>query len=217
MNILIAYASPHGSTAEVATFIGRVLNAYEVTVTVRHVDSVASIEGYDAFILGSAIHSSMWLPSLSRFMFRFEETLAEKSTFLFLTCLITLEEGGAERAAREFIWQEAIDKLQIPNDNIKAFAGKINWAIISGDEHWIIKGTYKGQKITEITTGDYRNWQAIAKWSHDVADALQLSVRVSDEAAPQIDVVQKIKYETITKEGVAQLAWAENPGEVGAI
>lgn len=218
MNLLIAYASPHGSTAEIATFIGRTLGAYDSIVTVRHVDAIDSVADYDAFILGSAIHSSMWLPSLSRFMFRFENDLASKPVFLFLTCIIALEEGGVERAKQDFVWDEALDKLNINASHIQAFAGRLDWSRITGDEHWVIKGTYKGQKLPEIKSGDYRDWRVIALWANDIAEALQLSAMTSDHLLENaLDIVQTTKDETITHEGVKKLAWADNPGEVAGI
>ncbi|MEL6404321.1 MAG: flavodoxin domain-containing protein [Chloroflexota bacterium] len=217
-HVLIVYASPHGSTADIAIFMGRLLQVYDTQVTVLHADDVESVAPYDAFILGSAIHSSMWLPSLSRFMFRFAETLAEKPVFLYLVCIIALEQGGAERAITEFVWQEALDKINIPKHHRQAFAGRLDWERITGDEEWIIKGTYKGQQLNEIASGDYRDWETIAGWIHKLASALALSP-VTDDAIPTMQGQMKrvTRDETITKEGVRQLKWLDNPGEVAPI
>ena len=56
MEILVGYASAHGSTAEIATFIGKELEQREFKVTVANVADIKSLEGYNAYVLGSAIH-----------------------------------------------------------------------------------------------------------------------------------------------------------------
>src|SRR5687768_15627525 len=71
MKVLIAYASMHGSTEEAARFIKRILDAFNLDVTVAAVQDVESVTNYDAFILGSAIEGGMWLHEMSIFMERF--------------------------------------------------------------------------------------------------------------------------------------------------
>ncbi|MEL6527222.1 MAG: flavodoxin, partial [Chloroflexota bacterium] len=61
-HILIVYASPHGSTADIAIFMGRLLQAYDTQVTVLHADDVESVAPYDAFILDSATTYCCGLP-----------------------------------------------------------------------------------------------------------------------------------------------------------
>lgn len=212
-NILVAYASPHGSTAEIAAFMGRTFEAYDIDVTVLHADDVRTVEGYDAFIIGSAIHNSMWLPSLSRLMFRFERELYKKPTYLFITCLLVMEVGGREKALNSFVWQEALNKLNIPRKNTQAFAGKLNWSQITGDEKWIIRATYKGDELPSLVNGDYRNWQEIAAWVHDIAGQLHLPPDLSQSQS----ISTTPKDETITREEVEKLKWPDNPGEAAAI
>ncbi len=213
MRLLITYASPNGSTAEIATFMGHLLSAYDVDITVCHADDTQDREDYDAFILGSAVHSGMWLPSLSRFMFRFEEQLKAKSVFLFLVCIIVLEENGLDKAVRDYVWDEALEKLDISRDHIHAFAGRLDWNRITGDEHWIIKGTYEGKMLDEIGSGDYRDWQLISDWTHWLAQQLHLQPKLLDNDT----ITNTTKDETITEEEVAQLSWPDNPSEAGAI
>jgi len=213
MNILVAYASAHGSTAEVGTFVGRTLQAYNTQITVAHVDEVESIDQYDAFILGSAVHSSMWLPSLSRFMFRFESELAQKPIYLFLMCVLVLEEGGREKALSSYVWKEALERLNLPREHIEAFAGKLDWSNINGDERWLISTRYEGDEVPTSSTGEYRDWQRIASWVNSVAHELEIPLDLSE--SPSIS--KKTKEETITEEEVENLSWVDNPGEISAI
>lgn len=213
MKVLVAYASPHGSTAEIAAFIGRTLQTYDVDVVVAHADDVTDVSEFDKFILGSAVHSSMWLPSLSRFMFRFENELSQKPSYLFLTCIIALEEGGREKALSDYVWAEALDRLNIPRENVEVFAGKLDWDYISGDERWLISVRYEGQEIPSRSQSDYRDWKQIAAWTHDVAQSEQMPLNLSESASIQ----KTTKDETITEEEVENLEWLDNPGEVAAI
>src|SRR3954464_821714 len=98
MKILVAYASAHGSTKDVAEFIGRVLATYNAEVTVANVVDVQSVEGYDAYVLGSAIHASLWLQEMCTFTDRFEDSLARKPMFFWVSCIRALEEDGRAHA-----------------------------------------------------------------------------------------------------------------------
>jgi menaquinone-dependent protoporphyrinogen oxidase len=56
MKVLVAAASKHGATQQIAEAIGEELTARELHVTVAHVEDLTSITGYDAVIMGSAIY-----------------------------------------------------------------------------------------------------------------------------------------------------------------
>ncbi|MEL6148865.1 MAG: flavodoxin domain-containing protein [Chloroflexota bacterium] len=214
--LLVTYASPHGSTAEVATFAGHLLNAYDVEIDVKHADEVTDVSAYDAFILGSAVHASMWLPSISRLMFRFEKELSQKPIYLFMMCIIVLEEGGREKALETFVWKEALERLNLSRDNIEVFAGRLDWSQTSGDERWMISTRYEGNELPGRNQADYRDWQAIAAWFHKIANDLELPINLS-EAPIAPDIKRTTKDETMTREDVDNLTWADNPGEVAPI
>ncbi|WP_428543248.1 flavodoxin domain-containing protein [Profundibacter sp.] len=69
-NILIAYASRLGSTAEVAKTI-----ADEIGAQTRCIDDIESLAGYDAVIIGSAIRYDKWLPEATDFVKTHQSTL----------------------------------------------------------------------------------------------------------------------------------------------
>jgi menaquinone-dependent protoporphyrinogen oxidase len=55
MRVLVTAASRHGSTAGIAEAITRTLNERGIGADYRAVDQVASLTGYDAVVLGSAV------------------------------------------------------------------------------------------------------------------------------------------------------------------
>jgi menaquinone-dependent protoporphyrinogen oxidase len=81
--VLVAYASKLGSTAEIAETIAHVLRDgghYAEAVPAR---DVASLERYDAVVLGSALYSAYWQRDAHRFVDRFREQLKARPLWLF--------------------------------------------------------------------------------------------------------------------------------------
>ncbi|WP_169447883.1 flavodoxin domain-containing protein [Meiothermus rufus] len=66
--ILLAYASRHGSTQEVAQAIAAVLVRRGMEVEIRPVEGVQDLEGYQAVLLGSPVQDQAWLPEARRFV-----------------------------------------------------------------------------------------------------------------------------------------------------
>jgi Flavodoxin domain len=66
--ILIACAIRAGSTAEVAQVIAEQVCAQGIDAQVLPVESVASIDGYQAVLLGSAVRYGGWLPEMLKFI-----------------------------------------------------------------------------------------------------------------------------------------------------
>src|SRR5947209_19655027 len=67
MKVLIAVASKHGSTREIAEAIAEELRQAASTVDLHEVEMVDTLIGYDAVILGSAIYAGNWLPEARHF------------------------------------------------------------------------------------------------------------------------------------------------------
>lgn len=179
MNILIGYASAHGSTAEIAQFIGRILSAFDASVTVADVKHMESVDGYDAFVLGSAIEGGMWRQDMLLFMDRFRDVLAAKPTFLFITCIRVLEADGDAHARRYYVHPEYIDQLHI--EDIAVFAGRLNIQKIDWNESWLLAAQYDGAVVPGRLNHDYRDWNAVALWALSLAR--QLAVAPAFESA----------------------------------
>jgi menaquinone-dependent protoporphyrinogen oxidase len=179
MNVLIAYASIHGSTAEIAQFIGRILESYSINVTVADVKDIASVEGYDGVVLGSAIEAGMWLHEMSQFMDRFKNELAHKPCFLFITCIRVLEVDGDEHTKKYYVHHGTVTQLGIRD--IAVFAGRLNVDRINWDESWLLALQYDGTQIPGRLNHDYRDWQAIGSWSVQVAHELEAVPVFADE------------------------------------
>ncbi len=170
MKILVAYASKHGSTAEIARFIGDILEEHDAEVIVSDVETVKSVDGYDAFVIGSPIYGGMWLTEFSQFLEKFKSQMAAKPVYMWIACIRVLEPNGREFALREYVYQPTL--VQIGVKEIEVFAGKLNLAEIDWDERWTLSARYEGEVLPGSHNDDYRDWNAIRAWATRVRSEL---------------------------------------------
>lgn len=172
MKILVAYATAHGSTAEVALFMQRLLRVYEVEVDCQTVDSVQSLEGYDAVIVGSAVQEGMWLREAGLFLERFAELLKTTPLYFFVTCVRVMEQGGMEHVLKYYIHQRTLEGMNLRDTT--AFSGKLDMTAVDWQERWTLSLRYDGKEMPGNLSGDFRDWQAITTWINKISRELQL-------------------------------------------
>ena len=73
--ILIAYATRHGSTAEIASAVGKELENAGRSVVVKELKEVTSLEEYDAILIGGSMYTVNVI-DINTFLERFKATLA---------------------------------------------------------------------------------------------------------------------------------------------
>jgi len=83
MRILVAYATKHGSTAEIAEVVGEALRDSGHEVEVLAAGSVSRISAYDAVVLGSALYAAHWQREANVFVRRHLEALRARPVWLF--------------------------------------------------------------------------------------------------------------------------------------
>ena len=84
MKVLVTAATKHGATAEIAATIGEVLRGEPgLDATVVPAEEVATVDGYDAVVLGSAVYAGHWLASAKELVDRAGGALAGKPVWLF--------------------------------------------------------------------------------------------------------------------------------------
>jgi menaquinone-dependent protoporphyrinogen oxidase len=172
MKILVAYASVHGSSKEMAQFIGRILQTYDAEVTVANVVDIHNVEGYDAYVLGTAIHASLWLQDMCTFIDRFKDHLARKPTYFWVSCIRALEEDGRAHALKYYFDYKMLDAFDVRE--VSVFTGKLDTSNITRQEQWFLVANYDGKLTPGNMKHDYRDWQAIARWGNKIAQDLDL-------------------------------------------
>lgn len=81
--VLVAYATKHGSTAEIAEAIGADLRAMGCEAEVRPVSEVRDLRPYGTVVVGSAVYHGRWRRDAVDFLGRFEHELENRRTWLF--------------------------------------------------------------------------------------------------------------------------------------
>jgi menaquinone-dependent protoporphyrinogen oxidase len=82
--VLVAYASKHHATAEIASSIAHGLKQFdELDVDLQAIDNIEFIAGYDAIVLGSAVYAGNWRPIAAKFLTLHAQELALIPVWLF--------------------------------------------------------------------------------------------------------------------------------------
>ncbi|CAM2755652.1 flavodoxin domain-containing protein [Actinomyces slackii] len=161
MKLLLTSSSRHGSTDEVAAVIAERLRSAEIDVDTAQPEDVESVDGYDAFILGSAVYMTKWTNAAVAFTERFREALSAKPVWAFSVGLSGLPKGKMADPQRIGPVLLALE----PEDHI-TFAGRFDPDRLSLRERSIAK-------LGGAAEGDFRDWDQVREW----ADAIVTSLR----------------------------------------
>jgi menaquinone-dependent protoporphyrinogen oxidase len=162
MTLLIAYASKHGSTQEIAERIAEKLRQLGIQAETRSVDEVSDPESYEALVIGSAIYYGSWLKVATEWVHRNQVTLAARPVWLFSSGPLGTEVKDAEPQPKELAeFQQAIG----PRDQ-RLFFGALDHHKLSFAERMMVKAV-------RAPEGDFRDWEAIEAWAASIARDLR--------------------------------------------
>jgi len=82
-HVLVAYATKHGATAEIANCIANALADAHLNVTVELADRVDDLTRYEAVVLGSAVYAGSWQKDAAHFLSAHEAALGSRQVWLF--------------------------------------------------------------------------------------------------------------------------------------
>lgn len=162
--VLVAYATAAGSTEGIAARIAEVLRADGAQVTCRPVGPDLDPAGFDAVVVGSAIHSMAWLPPALDFLRRVPAAAAPVWVFSV---------GGANpsgRLARSVVGMEA-EKVGrgfpagLDVRDHRVFGGVV---VTSGLPLW----ARALARAVSGRSGDHRDWPAIEAWARQISGVL---------------------------------------------
>jgi menaquinone-dependent protoporphyrinogen oxidase len=160
--VLVAYASKHGSTAEIAKKIGEVLAGAGLEVDVQPVKKVKDLAPYQAVIVGSAVYIGMWQKDAVRFVKANQGKLADRKVWIFSSG--PTGEGDPVELLRGWKLPSKVEPIAeaINPRGVAVFHGNVDPDTLSGMEKMMIKQV-------EAPTGDFRDWNMIAGWAEGVA------------------------------------------------
>ena len=157
--VLVAYATKHGSTREVAEEIGRVLRQRGLDTDVAEARLVRDLAPYGAVVLGSALYAAHWQRDANRFVARHLAALQARPVWLFST-------GPLDRSADAGLLP-APPSVAITTDPIGARAHRVFGGRLLADTPGL-----DPQVLATHPVGDFRDWAAIRAWALGIAAAL---------------------------------------------
>lgn len=164
--VLVAYATKYGATAEIAEKIGQALGEAGLRADVLPADRVSDLSPYKAVVLGSAVYIGRWRKEAVKFLKANEAALAEKAVWLFSSG--PTGEGDPVKLLQGWRFPNSLqplaDRLQIRD--IAVFHGAVDREKLNFIERWMLKNV-------KAPVGDFRDWEAITAWATAIADALK--------------------------------------------
>lgn len=158
--ILIAYATKHGSTHEVAESVAARLAQAGVEAHTLPANRVRSLDEYSAVVLGAPLYMGHLHADARKFLRRFSKELATRPFAVFAL-------GPVQDEPEQ--WEEARKQLY---DTLAHFpgvepvtVGLFGGAIVPETLHF---------PLSRIPAGDLRDWAAIEAWTARLPDAFGL-------------------------------------------
>jgi menaquinone-dependent protoporphyrinogen oxidase len=172
MAILVAYASKHGATRQLAERIAETLRAAGREAEVRPVEAAGDPAGYDAFVIGSAVYFGSWRKEATAFVRRYQAILAGRPVWLFSSGpLGTATTDAQGRDLREAAVPREIAGLTaaVAPRGHRVFFGALDRGRFGPLERllWVLPA---GRAL--LLEGDFRDREDVESWAAGIAQAL---------------------------------------------
>jgi menaquinone-dependent protoporphyrinogen oxidase len=174
-NVLVAYDTIHGSTAEVAEYIGTKLCERGYRAEVRLAVNVTDLSAYDGVIVGSALYQFMWLEGAMNFLRKYQETLSRMPTALFVVGA-SMSEDTLEN--REAVKMSFIDPVleefpELDPVAIGLFGGAVDFTENQYNLFERVVLRILGLMLGYTFRADWRDWDTIGDWAGELADSMK--------------------------------------------
>ncbi|MFF1385371.1 flavodoxin domain-containing protein [Arthrobacter sp. NPDC058288] len=167
MTVLITYATAMGSTREIAQRVAARMAAGLGEVECRSVEEVESVAGYQAVVVGSAIHNQAWLPPAVLFLERHAPELAKRPVWAFSVGMSDAlpkpfrKRGAALQQAR----LAGVLAKDVPLRGHRLFSGVYEAAQMPV----LLRVLFR---LTGGRFGDLRDWAAVDAWTDEITTQL---------------------------------------------
>ena len=164
--ILVAVASRHGATRDIAHAIGARLEegavgrASGVMAVVLPVEQHPDPAPYDAVILGSAVYAGRWLEPAREYATRYAATLRDRPVWLFSSGPI----GAPPYPADEPHDAGPLFSITGAREH-RVFPGRLDKQLLGFGERALITAM-------RAPVGDFRDWEAVRTWADAIAGQL---------------------------------------------
>jgi menaquinone-dependent protoporphyrinogen oxidase len=166
MNVLVAYGTKHEATKGIAERIAAQLQAEGQQAAARPVEAVDDLDGYDAFVIGSAVYAGRWTQQAIDFIRRHHAILASRPVWLFSSGPIG--KTATKHEPTEPNGVTAIRRALNPQDD-RVFPGAWDRSRLDPSQ----LGFAERIIAKRLPEGDWRDWPAIDAWAVSIARALR--------------------------------------------
>jgi menaquinone-dependent protoporphyrinogen oxidase len=163
--VLVAYATKYGATADIAHKIGEVLRQQGLEVSVVSASDVRDVNPYDAVVLGSGVCAGNWLKEAVNLLEKHATILATKPVWLFSSG--PTGEGDPVEIMKGWRFPEAqkVVAERIKPRDMALFHGSIDMNKLRFGERLIIRAL-------RAKVGDFRDWEMIGSWAKRISTEL---------------------------------------------
>jgi menaquinone-dependent protoporphyrinogen oxidase len=156
-SILIAYATKHGSTGEVADTLRDELEALGVQAETAPAAEVDDLTSYDGVIVGGSLYMGRWHRDALQFLQRHRESFSELPFAVFAMGPQTMEPHHVDDSRAQLDRSLAKAKTREP-DEVAIFGG-------------VVDPSRLRFPLSKLPASDARDWEAIRAWADTVARA----------------------------------------------
>jgi menaquinone-dependent protoporphyrinogen oxidase len=164
-NVLVAYGTKYGATAEIAEKIGEVLRGAGLEADVVVASRAGDAHQYSAVVLGSGVYIGSWRKDATAFLKANESRLRGMPVWLFSSG--PTGEGDPVALLKGWRFPQGLQPIA---DNIKprdiaVFGGVLDAKKLNPIEKFMLKQM-------KAAMGDFRDWDAITAWAGGIGEAL---------------------------------------------
>jgi menaquinone-dependent protoporphyrinogen oxidase len=156
--LLVAYATKHGSTHEVATAIADRLQVLGHRAEVRAAQDVGSLSGYGGVVLGGALYMGRWHRDARRFLARHRDELAARPLAVYAMGPLTLAvddiAGSRRQLDRALAKEPGLEPV-----SVAVFGGVVDPATLRFP-------------FTHMEACDARDWDTIRYWTDEISASM---------------------------------------------
>ncbi len=161
--VLVAYATVHGATKEIAEAVAATLREQGLTADLQQLREVRSLEGYGAVVLGAPQYMFRWHKDAPAFLRRFQKQIGAGLPLAVFT-------GGPFGETKESGWQDVrriLDKelaafAWLKPAAVEVFGGRFDPAHLRFPYSLI-------PALKHMPPSDLRDWEAIRAWASGLA------------------------------------------------
>lgn len=161
VHVLLATASKHGATQEIAGALADGLRQRGFSVTASPPEDVSGLDPYDAVVIGSAVYAGHWLKPAVAFAHDHAAALRALPVWLFSSGPLSVPrtDGGDDPAVVASLIEATGAEGHL------VFAGKLDTSELGFGERAVAR-------VVKAPEGDFRDWNAVDRFAATIADHL---------------------------------------------